>query len=139
MTSRRRGCGGGGEQGQEWRGKVPIASARETAQRDSSHSARFERTSQEERVSSSCSSGSYSGSSGGGGAYLMGDSLSCDCMDPMVSASILNGLMWGSDDWGRGGEGKGVSRKIRQEVRGDKVFSRTGQDSSRKVKGQGVQ
>ena len=30
--------------------------------------------------------------------HLMGDSLSCACMDPIVSARILKGLMWGNFD-----------------------------------------
>jgi hypothetical protein len=42
-------------------------------------------------------------------AYLMGDSLSCDCMDPMVSANTLKGLMWGKEDWK--GMGGGVDRR----------------------------
>ena len=29
----------------------------------------------------------------------MGDSLSWACIDPMVSARILNGLIWGRDAW----------------------------------------
>jgi hypothetical protein len=55
----------------------------------------------------------------------MGDSLSCDCMDPMVSARILKGLMWGKEDWEGKGEGvmavqifvqqQSVSRRIKSD------------------------
>ena len=44
---------------------------------------------------------------------MIGESLSWACIDPMVSARILNGLIWGRDAW----------RGWRQEVRGDGLMS----------------